>query len=165
MHGLGGMESGRQDQPLVKFRIPRQARHRRYGETLDKQPALVVHARIVGAAHRSAAPGFQKLPGPRKQGRRGFFVVLALKEAKKSDLIAVTGVVGSIDDGGNPADRAPVPPGDERMNLAVRPAKGGFRREIFGDATGKRWNEGRNRSVQVLRDPLELRPLPRHLAI
>ena len=72
--------------------------------------------------------------------------------------------MGTIDDRGDAADRAPVASGYEGCDLPVPDMEGRLRGKIFGNATRKRRDEGRIRSVQALRHPLELLPLRRRPA-
>ena len=149
------------EQCQVEFRVPGQADHRREIEALSQHPTLVVNAGIIRPADPVHPRRTQSLLDlPEQCGRRGR-IVLTFEESKKSGLVRIPLVVGAVDNRRNSADRTSVAAGNEGLDFSVPEMKCRFRGKILRNATGKRRNECRIRSVQVLRHPLEHRPLRR----
>lgn len=68
-------------------------------------------------------------------------------------------VVGAVDDRRDSAYGLAIPFGYEGRDCSVPPVEGRFRREEFGDTTGKRRREDRIRFVKGFRRSLEQPPL------
>lgn len=151
------------DQFFIMGGIPGKPDIDRDIESLGQQSALVVDAGIVGTTDGFQTFFPQDCGGFLKEEPGGLGIVLAFKEAEEAGPIVVVRVVRAIDDGGDAPHGPSVAVGDKGMNLSMTFMKGGFWREILGDAARKRGNEGGMGAIQVFSDLFELLFLPGRL--